>query len=119
MGNDENPTPCSSSDSREVVYLEGVFQFISENPALDSAKVFTEGFSQNSMFAIYTAVCFSDKVAGAWQGGSGLSKTAHNPVAPGFQGQCSFSSYATHGDTCCDDEFCTDCKYWPLYPRTC
>lgn len=118
--NDANPKPCASTDSREIVYLEAVFKFIADNPTLlDVTKVYTEGFSQNSMFAIYTAVCFADKVAGAWQGGSGLSKTAYDPVAPGLQGQCSFTSRATHEKSCCEEEFCSTCQYWPIYPKTC
>lgn len=120
IANDENPTPCSRSDSREIEYLEAVFQFIDDNSnSLDTAKVYTEGFSQNSMFAIYTGVCFADKVAGTWQGGSGLSRTGSNPVAPGYQGQCDFDSHVEHGKECCDNAFCSECQYWPLWPKTC
>jgi len=119
VANDAKPTPCSREDSREIEYLEKIFQFIADKPMLDASKVFTEGFSQNSMFAVYTAVCFADKVAGTWQGGSGQSRTGSTPVAPGFQGQCSFDSYAAHGSSCCSEAFCTDCQYWPLWPKTC
>mmetsp|Transcript_104999 Transcript_104999/g.327476 ORF Transcript_104999/g.327476 Transcript_104999/m.327476 type:complete len:612 (-) Transcript_104999:225-2060(-) len=120
IANDDNPTPCDKSDSRDIEYLEKIFQFIGDNPTLfDAAKVFTEGFSQNSMFAAYAAVCFKDKVAGIWQGGSGQARTGSNPVAPGFQGQCSFDSYTSHGDDCCNQDFCDECQYWPLWPKTC
>jgi hypothetical protein len=122
IANDDNPAPCSRSASREIEYLEGIFSFIADNPTLmDAAKVYTEGFSQNSMFAIYTAVCFADKVAGTWQGGSGQARTGSNPVTPGYQGQCSFESHAKYGSDCCGDEgdFCSECQYWPLWPRTC
>merc|ERR1719361_1299618 len=120
VANDANPTPCERSDSREIEYLEMIFQFIDDNPTLlDATKVYTEGFSQNSMFAVYTSVCFASKVAGTWQGGSGQSRTGSNPVAPGFQGQCAFDSHSAHGDDCCNQEFCADCQYWPLWPRTC
>jgi hypothetical protein len=120
IANDDNPTPCSSTESREIEYLDGIFNFIADNPTLlDATKVYTEGFSQNSMFAIYAAVCFADRVAGTWQGGSGQARTGSNPVAPGFQGQCSFDSFALHGSDCCDNDFCTDCQYWPLWPKTC
>ena len=37
------------------------------------------------MFAIYVATCFADKVAGTWQGGSGMAKTGFTPITPGFQ----------------------------------
>lgn len=120
IANDLNPTPCSESDSREIVYLQQVFAFIADNPLLmDASRVYTEGFSQNSAFALYATVCFADKVAGIYQGGSGMARTGWYPVAPGFQGQCSFDSYATHGSDCCDNDFCTDCQYWPLWPKTC
>eukprot|EP00927_Polykrikos_kofoidii_P028323 TRINITY_DN24761_c0_g1_i2.p1 TRINITY_DN24761_c0_g1~~TRINITY_DN24761_c0_g1_i2.p1 ORF type:complete len:602 (-),score=77.01 TRINITY_DN24761_c0_g1_i2:34-1839(-) len=120
IANDQNLMPCKSSDSRDIVYLEAIFKFIEDNPLhFDKSKVYTEGFSQNSMFAIYTAVCFADKVAGTWQGGSGMAKTYHTPITPGVQAQCSLSSSLKHGTGCCETSFCTDCQYWPLYPRTC
>lgn len=120
IANDANPTPCSDDDSREMGYLKGVFKWIADNPSkFNAGKVYTEGFSQNSMFAIYTGVCFADKVAGTWQGGSGQSRTGANPVAPGYQGQCSFPSFAEYGSDCCTIDFCKDCQYWPLWPKTC
>ena len=64
-------------------------------------------------------MCFADKVAGVWQGGSGLAKTGFTPITPGYQGQCTRSSYATHAGSCCANDFCEECKYWPLYPKTC
>ncbi len=97
-----NPTPCSESDSRDYSYIKGVLDFIADNSALDASKVYFEGFSQNSMFAAYASVCFADRVAGLWQGGSGLSKTFHRPLTPGFQAQCSASDFSTSGTQCCN-----------------
>jgi hypothetical protein len=54
------------------------------------------------MFAAYASVCFADRVAGLWQGGSGLAKTFYLPLVPGLQGQCSASDFATHGNDCCN-----------------
>ena len=74
------------------------------------------------MFAAYTAVCFADKVAGIWQGGSGLAKTGYTPVVPGGQAQCSLTDFNAAGQSiqqCCASSFCTACKYWPVYPKTC
>lgn len=88
-------------DSREYSYIEGTLDFIASNSDLDESKVFFEGFSQSSMFAAYASVCFADRVAGLWQGGSGLAKTYHTPLTPGKQAQCSASSYDTHGKDCC------------------
>ena len=100
--NPSNPTPCSASDSRDYVYIEGLLDFIADHPGLDSSKVYFEGFSQNSMFSLYASVCFADRVAGLFQGGSGISKTFHLPITPGLQAQCSASAFATHGNNCCN-----------------
>lgn len=93
----------------------------SNSAVLDTSQVFTRGFSQNSMFAVYIAVCFADKVAGVWQGGSGLAFTGSVPIVPGAQAQCKLSDALADGGTaqCCAAHFCTTCKYWPLYPQTC
>jgi len=119
IANNTRLTPCSDSDSRDMPYLKAVFGFIATQGSLDASKVFTEGFSQSSMFAIYIAVCFADKVKGTWQGGSGLAKTGYTPIVPGKQAQCSFTSHKEHGGSCCREDFCTECQYWPLWPRTC
>ncbi len=122
IANDANPTPCSADDSRDIVYLRAVFDWIAAQSAqLDAARVFTRGFSQNSMFAAYTAVCFADKVAGVWQGGSGLARTGYTPIVPGAQAQCSLTAMQAAGsmESCCQQSFCSECKYWPLYPQTC
>eukprot|EP00957_Ditylum_brightwellii_P023533 1776432-Ditylum_brightwellii.AAC.1 len=71
------------------------------------------------MFAAYIAVCWADRIAGLWQGGSGLAKTFHTPIVPGKQAQCSFDAYDMNGNTCCETDFCNECTWWPLYPRTC
>lgn len=102
--NHTNPTPCSESDSREYLYIKGVLDFIENHAGLDASKVYFEGFSQNSMFAAYASVCFADRVAGLWQGGSGLAKTFHTPLVPGLQAQCSASDYASLGNNCCAGE---------------
>mmetsp|Transcript_55194 Transcript_55194/g.66455 ORF Transcript_55194/g.66455 Transcript_55194/m.66455 type:complete len:679 (+) Transcript_55194:90-2126(+) len=117
--NGNNPTPCSADDSRDHSYIEGAFNFIAEREEMSESRVYLQGFSQNSMYAAYISVCFADRVVGLWQGGSGLAKTYHTPITPGFQGQCSTSSYSAHGSNCCEEEFCEECAYWPVYPRTC
>lgn len=110
---------CGAEDSREWAYIETVLDFIKNDPSLDESKVYLEGFSQNSMFAAYIAVCWADRIAGLWQGGSGLAKTFHTPIVPGKQAQCSFDAYDMNGNTCCETDFCNECTWWPLYPRTC
>lgn len=101
------------------MYLKGILDFIDARQDLDSTKVFVEGFSQSSMFSAYFTVCFADRIAGMFQSGSALTKTYHTPITPGFEGQCSRSDFFAHGDECCTEQFCENCKWWPIYPRTC
>lgn len=75
VANDQNPTPCEDSDSRDIPYLRNIFSWIEQQNTVDSNNVYAHGFSQNSMFAVYMTVCFADKMAGVWQGGSGLALT--------------------------------------------
>ena len=75
-------------------YMRAILAFIdAHTDVLDTAKVFTEGFSQSSMWAVYAAVCFKDRIAGVWQGGSGLALTGFAPVVPGAQAQYAISIY--------------------------
>ena len=115
--NDGNPQPCSAEDSADIPYLQAVFDFIEANSdKFDNSKIYAEGFSQNSMFSAYTAFCFPDKVIGIWQGGSGMALTGVGPNLPAMQAQCTKSSWNEHGKDCDDEDPCTDCQYWPIYP---
>jgi len=71
------------------------------------------------MFAAYMGVCFANRVRGIWQGGSGLAKAGYTPVTPGYQAQCTRADFENYGDQCCKTHFCTECAWWPVYPRTC
>ena len=111
--NDANLTPCADADSRDMEYVRGIFTFIDgHTDVLDTSKVFAEGFSQSSMWAVYMTVCFKDRMAGVWQGGSGLALTGYAPVVPGGQAQCTFENAMAQGPQDCT--FCDDCKYWPV-----
>ena len=115
--NDANPQPCSAEDSEDIPYLQAIFDFIDANPdKFDNEKIYAEGFSQNSMFSAYTAFCFPDKVVGIWQGGSGMAITGAPPNLPAMQAQCTKTSFNEHGKDCADEDPCTDCQYWPIYP---
>lgn len=82
--NDANLTPCTDEDSRDMEYARAIFDFIDAHAnVLDTDKVFAEGFSQSSMWAVYMTVCFKARMAGVWQGGSGLALTGFAPVVPG------------------------------------
>ena len=82
--NDDKPMPCSDHDSKDIQYIRTIFNFLESQPEkFDMSKVFTQGFSQNSMFAAYIGYCFSDNVIGIWQGGSGMALTGQPPNLPG------------------------------------
>ena len=115
--NDADPMPCSDDDSKDIPYLKTIFDFIESNPdKFDEDKIYAEGFSQNSMFSAYTAFCFSDKVVGVWQGGSGMTLTGEQPYVPNQGGQCKMSSFVEYGGSCRTIDPCTECQYWPIYP---
>ena len=86
--NDDNPLPCSEEDSEDIPYLRALFDFIESRPErFDADRVYSVGFSQNSMFSAYLAFCFRDKVRGIWQGGSGMALAGETPYLPGCQAQ--------------------------------
>jgi hypothetical protein len=117
--NDDYPMPCSDEDSKDIPYLKAIFEFIESNPdQFDASRIYAGGFSQNSMFSAYIGFCFSDKVLGVWQGGSGLAYTGEEPNLPGCQGQVTASDYAECDNckACIETNFCTECQYWPIYP---
>ena len=89
--NDENPMPCSEEDSKDIPYVQAVFDFIESNPGqFDASKIYAQGFSQNSMFSAYIGFCFNEKVLGIWQGGSGMAYTGQPPNLPGCQAHVIF-----------------------------
>ena len=118
--NDKAPMPCSNEDSDDIIYLKYVFNFIEKDNLLNHNKLYTEGFSQNSMFAAYTAFCFQNysksTILGVWQGGSGMGVNGMKPYLPGMQAQCSEDSFVQYKQQCIQQQPCTECKYWPIYP---
>lgn len=52
----------------DISYVLTILDWIDADSALDGGSVYTEGFSQNSMFAAYTAYCFDDRIVGVYQG---------------------------------------------------
>ena len=96
--------------------LKTVFEFIESNPNhFDASKIWAEGFSQNSVFSAYLGFCFSDKVLGISQGGSGLAITGQKPYFPGCEGQVSTSD---HEECHSDCETCIKthpCNYYLLF----
>lgn len=117
--NAANPTPCAEDDSKDIVYMQGIFDILEDlaiDGVLDPDMVFTSGFSQNSMFAAYVGVCFDEEIRGVWQGGSGLYVDGVTQPLPRSEGACSASDFETYGPSCRMLAPCTDCEFFPVYP---
>ncbi|XRA99681.1 ShKT domain-containing protein [Pycnococcus provasolii] len=117
--NDAKPMPCSAEDTKEIEYVQAIISFVKSQSAtmgFDATRIYSEGFSQNSMFSAYIAFCFSSDVVGVWQGGSGLSLTGQQPFLPRMEGQCTADSFAQYQNGCATSQPCTDCQYFPVYP---
>ncbi|MEE2755509.1 MAG: hypothetical protein VYA30_02555 [Myxococcota bacterium] len=119
VSNDQNPTPCADEDSKDIPYLRGILDTIgrlADQGIVDRTRVFTGGFSQNSMFAAYAGICFSDEIAGVWQGGSGLFVAGETDPLPQMEGACRRSAFLEHGQDCRRVAPCDECQYFPAYP---
>merc|ERR1711881_209533 len=117
--NDLRPMPCADEDSKDIAYMRKIMNFIENSNQFDSTRVYTEGFSQNSMFSAYIAFCFPDNVLGVWQGGSGMAITGEPPNLPGCQGQVTaydFANNCQNCKACIASHPCSECQYWPIYP---
>lgn len=117
--NDQQPTPCTPGDSKDIRYLNGVFEIIDELGASGKAKpdeVYTWGFSQNAMFTAWTAFCYPDRIKAFWQGGSGLFVKGQTNPLPLMEGACRKSDYLQYGRACAVQAPCTECQYFPIYP---
>ena len=119
VSNDTLPTPCTEEDSRDITYLSGllgVLEQLGTEQVVDSSRIYTSGFSQNSMFAAYAAICFPDEISGVWQGGSGLFVAGETNPLPQMEGVCRRSDFLQHGPSCADITPCEECQYFPAYP---
>jgi len=121
--NDETPMPCSDEDSQDIAYVRKIIEFLEAHPEqFDATRMWSQGFSQNSMFSAYIGFCFPDNVLGVYQGGSGMALTGLEPNLPGCQGQVTASQFAQCKDNnimcqqCLAQFPCEDCQYWPIYP---
>jgi len=122
--NDAHPMPCSDEDSKDIAYMRKIFDFLDAHPQqYDTSKIYSVGFSQNSMWSSYTAYCFADRgVLGYWGGGSGMSLHGQPPYLPGCQGQVTNTDFVKCKNShipcprCLEEHPCKDCQYWPIYP---
>jgi len=122
--NDEMPMPCSDSDSKDLIYMRKVFEFIQSNDnKFDLSRVYAHGFSQNSIWSSVIGVCFGDQVRGIFLGASGMSIKGQGLSTTSCGGYVSSSSRRKckkeHIKGCedCELEYpCDDCQYTPIYP---
>jgi len=120
--NSENAwSQCDPTYSREINYLATAFTLVDQLTSeglVAEGKVFMSGFSQNSMFSLFAATCFPDRLDGISQGGSGLFSAADGSVGlPQCEGVCAKPSFETYGSECISQEPCgEECAFWPVYP---
>merc|ERR1711953_150984 len=121
--NDDKPMPCSDDDSEDIAYVRKIIEFLESHPEqFDASRMWSQGFSQNSMFSAYIGFCFPDQILGVYQGGSGMALNGLEPNLPGCQGQVTSSQFAQCKDNnvqcqqCAAQYPCEDCQYWPIYP---
>ena len=118
--NDDKPMPCADEDSKDIAYIRKIIEWINSQPdKFDSSRMYSAGFSQNSMFSAYIAFCFNDQFKGVWQGGSGLTLKGKAPYVPNCGGQLAASTFAACTGACkkcAAENTCEACQYWPIYP---
>ncbi|MEE2788285.1 MAG: hypothetical protein VX589_13160, partial [Myxococcota bacterium] len=112
---------CDDTATKDVGYLKGAFKVVDQMIAdglVDPDRVFVSGFSQNSVFAIFVGTCFPDRIAGVWQGASGIySRDDGARALPKCEGACTASAFIEHGAECREIEPCNDCQYFPVFPE--
>lgn len=121
--NDDNyTTQCDAENSLEIEYLEGVFAVVDqmiEDGLVDEDKVYLAGFSQGSVFTLFAATCFPDRIAGISQGGAGMFSQVDGSYAlPLCEGACDQVAFQEYGADCVTEEPCDDCSYFPVYPTS-
>ena len=109
------PLPCGE-ENREIPYLAAILDVLAAEETIDERRVFTSGFSLNSMFAAYASFCFQGRIAGLWQGGSGLKLSREPPLMPEREGDCRKSDFVALGTSCVAEAPCADCEYFPVDP---
>ena len=111
---------CDPENSPEIAYLETVFSMVDRMIAagtVDADKVYFSGFSQNSMFSVFAATCFPDRIRGINQGGSGLySEDAGSLALPNCEGACTRSDFEEYAGDCLTEAPCETCNYFPVLP---
>ena len=101
-----------------------MIQWVEANPKMDATRMWVNGFSQNSVWAIYTAYCFPQNFVGVYQGGATMSFKGQEPFALSCQSNVKPSVYETckkskprlRCGTCAEKYPCEECQFYPLWP---
>lgn len=119
---DNHGAQCDPESTPEIAYLEAAFAKVDEMVeagTVDADKVYVSGFSQNSMFAVFAATCFPDRIRGISQGGSGLYSEADGSKAlPNCEGACTASDFEEYEAECITEAPCETCTHFPVLPTS-
>ena len=86
---------------------------------VDPSKIYISGFSQNAMFALFSATCFPERIQGISQGGCGLYSQEDGALAlPRCEGACKRSDFETYDVECVTQAPCDTCNYFPVLPTS-
>ncbi|MEC7987249.1 MAG: hypothetical protein VX278_18915, partial [Myxococcota bacterium] len=122
VNEDNYTTQCDAENSTEIEYLQGVFSVVDQMIAdglVNPDKIYFAGFSQGSMFTLFAATCFPDRVTGISQGGSGMYSQSDGSLAlPLCEGICEQGAFEEFGMDCVTEEPCDDCEYFPVLPTS-
>jgi len=104
-------TPCSNSDSQDLVYVKNVLNYLSGNvPEVDASRVFMMGVSMGSWMAAYASSCFKRehplRISAMGMHSSGLKKRHDGLHMP----RDVYNPRYRWGE-------CPQCKYMPIFPR--
>ena len=119
--------PCSDSDSKDLPYLRKVFEFIeSKSDIFDLSRIYSVGFSQNSVWISVIGFCFHDKVRGIFLGASGMSikeEVFPTTICGGYVTNSAARACKKNStikdpkcENCAIENPCPDCQYYPIYP---
>ena len=117
---ENHETQCDPENSPEIAYLQQAFTVVDqmvEDGTVDPDNIYVSGFSQNSMFSVFAATCFPERIKGISQGGSGLYSQADGSLGlPNCEGECTRSDFEALGSECLTETPCDDCDYFPVLP---
>jgi len=99
---DETGTPCDSSDSSEVGYMQAVMKHLDQSGKYDTKRVFTSGCSMGSAFSGYMGNCLKQwdptQISAFATHSTGLKKKGDGNKLPSNWGECD------------------GCQWWPFAP---